>query len=281
MPELPEVETTVRYLRERLLGDVIVGAQVRWARSIDRPKARKFCRAVKGMNITAVERRGKFIVISLSQVQQSFAYLLGHLRMSGSMDVIDGGSPLSKHDRVILRFGSGKELRFNDPRKFGRFYLVHDMLEVVGKLGPEPFDRALGPRRFHSELTKKRCRLKPLLLNQEFLAGVGNIYADECLWRSQLHPNRLSCSLRFDEAKLLLRELRRVLKEAIRANGTDAGDGVVENGTYEPRVYGRTGEACHRCGELIRRIVVGQRGTHYCPSCQKLRRTIKAQRNHE
>ena len=136
MPELPEVENTVRYLRERIVGDSIVDVTVNWARSIDRPSVRKFRQSVIGSRVTDVQRRGKFIIVVLDGKPDP-SFLLGHLRMSGSIDVIRKSSPRSKHDRVVLVFDSGKELRFYDPRKFGRFYLVRNTAEVTGKLGPD------------------------------------------------------------------------------------------------------------------------------------------------
>ena len=275
MPELPEVESTVRYLRDRLLDKQIVGADVHWERSIDRPAVRTFKKSVVGCTVCAVARRGKFIVLTLSRTSKPDQYLLGHLRMSGSMDVIKSSSPLAKHDRVVLQFKSGKDLRFNDPRKFGRFYLVEQLSEITGKLGDEPLDPALTTEIFFMRLRQKRGILKSVLLDQTFVAGVGNIYADECLWKSGLHPRRRADSITKVEAALLLKKLRSTLLEAIEANGTDAGDGVVEEGLYEPKAYARHGKACLKCTTIMQRIVVGQRGTHFCPSCQSLSRRRK------
>lgn len=272
MPELPEVESTVRYLRERILHARIVDADVRWARTIDRPAVPKFKKSVIGCTVREVTRRGKFIVLSLVRNRRSQGYLLGHLRMSGSMDVVQSGSPEAKHDRVVLHFRGGKQLRFNDPRKFGRFYLVNELTEITGKLGHEPLDDSLSNAEFFRRLRAKRGILKSLLLDQTFLAGVGNIYADESLWRAGLHPRRRACSVTQQEAERLLLEIRATLSEAIAAKGTDAGDGVVEEGLYQPQAYARHGQPCVKCETLLKRIVVGQRGTHFCPTCQTLRR---------
>ncbi len=272
MPELPEVESTVRFLRERIVDNYIVGADVHWARTIDRPGVRKFKEAVIGSKVKAVTRRGKFIVLALQGRSQPARYLLGHLRMSGSMDVVRSSTPLAKHDRVVLRLRGGKELRFNDPRKFGRFYLVNELAEITGKLGHEPLDDTLNAELFYERLRAKRGILKPVLLDQTFLAGVGNIYADESLWKAGLHPRRRADSVTRVEAALLLNEIRATLLEAIDAKGTDAGDGVVGDGLYEPRAYARDGQPCLKCESVLKRIVVGQRGTHFCPNCQSMRR---------
>jgi formamidopyrimidine-DNA glycosylase len=277
MPELPEVESTVRYLRERIVGARIIDAQVRWARTVDRPGVRKFKENVIGRTVCQVNRRGKYIVMLLDSGENNRpGFLLSHLRMSGSMDVIESSSPVGKHDRLVLKLHSGKDIRFNDPRKFGRFYLVRDQDEVTGKLGLEPFDPLLTADEFHARLRVKRTVVKSLLLNQEFLAGVGNIYADEALWRSGLHPRRRAETILREEAALLLTSIQEILQNAIEVNGTDYGDGVVEDGLYEPKAYGRHGKPCERCRTNLKRIVVGQRGTHFCPKCQPLRRSRKS-----
>ena len=279
MPELPEVESTVQYLRERMLGLTITEAQVFWARSIDRPSHTMFTRQIPGYAVRDIVRRGKYIVMMLEKRGAESRFLLGHLRMSGSMDVVSESAPLGKHDRVVLTLDGGKQLRFNDPRKFGRFYLVAEAKEVLDKLGWEPLDDSLTAGNLFSAFQTKRGAIKPVLLDQTVIAGVGNIYADECLWRSSIHPLRSACSLSMLEVKKLLKELRCILREAIEANGTDFGDGVVYGGGYAPRIYGRDGEACHRCKGFIKRIVVGQRGTHFCPCCQPRRRIREKRAN--
>ncbi len=273
MPELPEVESTVQYLRERMLGLRITEATVLWARTIDRPSHATFRKQIGGYSVHDVSRRGKYIVIELAKRGQPQRFLLGHLRMSGSVDVISQAAPLAKHDRVVLKLDNGKELRFNDPRKFGRLYLVSSPQTVLGKLGLEPLEDSLSVELLYERLQRKRGAIKSILLDQTILAGVGNIYADECLWRSRVHPLRRACSLSGSEVERLLGELRGTLQEAIKANGTDFGDGVIHEGLYVPRVYGRDGEPCQRCQSPIKRIVVGQRGTHFCPNCQTRRKS--------
>jgi len=267
MPELPEVESLVRRLRPELEGRTITAIDVRWNRTIDRLPPHQFARALTGAVIVRCGRRGKFLRFDLrcpDHVQRTW-YV--HLRMSGSL-IIDGTHSLPQlHDRVILHLSSRKKLRFHDPRKFGRMYCVNDAQSPVKHLGPEPFDPEL-ERTFPERLRSRRGAIKSLLLKQDFLAGVGNIYADEALWRAGIHPQRSADRISLSRATQLLVAIVECLNAAIAAQGTDFGDHVVV-GDYVPQVYGRTGQPCHRCGTPIKRIVVGQRGTHFCPKCQR------------
>lgn len=281
MPELPEVETTVRDLRAHLVGRRIVGARVTWPRTIAHPTAEAFERAATGLRILSITRRGKFLVLSLAGPATGHvaAYLLVHLRMTGGFQFHPPEAERGKHVHVSLALDDGRELRFHDPRKFGRMWLVEDLSEVVGGLGPEPLE--ISRKEFDARLAARKGRLKPLLLNQSFVAGVGNIYADESLWYARLHPLREASSLRPSERAALYRAIRRVLRKGIAAGGSslDATYRRVNgmSGRYQERfrVVGRAGEPCYRCGAAIVRTVVGQRGTHYCPSCQKLPRMRK------
>jgi formamidopyrimidine-DNA glycosylase len=195
--------------------------------------------------------------------------------MSGSLDVISSKSPVAIHDRAIFELNNGKSLRFNDTRKFGRIYLASCITEIVGSLGVEP----LGPDFTTDYLLrgmKQRSRsIKPLLLDQTFIAGLGNIYVDEALWRAQIHPTTVSHQITRAKSNALHSSIQDTLTEAISFLGTDFGDNVVHGGMYKPRVYGREGEPCSRCSRMIKRIVVGQRGTHYCPTCQVKKRPIR------
>ena len=289
MPELPEVETLVRRLREPLVGRTIIHATVKWPRTIGRPALREFVRRVRGLTIQAITRRAKYLVFKLgppsstawqahperSAAQSKDAgeppqFLLIHLKMSGKLSVVDRAAPILKHDRVLFDLDNGQQLRFNDIRKFGRMHLVADPAAITGALGPEPLERAFTLPQFRALIKARSGAIKPLLLNQQFLAGVGNIYADEALWYAKIHPRRKADSLKDAEVTALYRSIRRVLKRAIADHGTDAGDGVIE-GDYQPRVYGREGRPCYRCHQPIHKIVVGQRGTHYCPRCARKR----------
>lgn len=271
MPELPEVETVARSLVSgqadglSVLGRLIARAGVGWARSVAAPSARSFQRQVVGRQVTGVGRRGKFIRLDLSQ-----GSLLVHLRMSGDLLLGRGQQPLGGHSRVQLYFDDGVQLSFNDPRKFGRIWLLEDPELVLGSLGPEPFEAALTPARFHRMLAERHRQLKPLLLDQTFIAGLGNIYADEALWEARLHPLTPSSRVSREQAASLLRAIRKVLREGIRRNGASI-DWVYRGGEFQNhfKAYQRTGQPCPRCRRKIARILVGQRSTHFCANCQK------------
>ncbi|MCO6430204.1 MAG: bifunctional DNA-formamidopyrimidine glycosylase/DNA-(apurinic or apyrimidinic site) lyase [Deltaproteobacteria bacterium] len=259
-------------MSERVCGALIDGVSVHWPRSVVCPAPQQFERLICGLRIEAVGRRGKFLVLTLSSCaeERGPCYLLIHLRMSGSIDVVRPSVPRSKHDQVVLRLESGKELRFHDPRKFGRVYFVEDVQQVVGKLGPEPLDPAFTSGTLSLLLKSSRRAVKSALLDQSTIAGIGNIYADEALWRARLHPLAITNRISSAKISVLHSSIRRTLREAILRQGTDNGDGVVEFGSYRPRVYGRAGKRCGRCSSVIKRIVVAQRGTSFCPRCQRL-----------
>ncbi len=274
MPELPEVETIARDLRAAgLPGRVLACARVTWPRAVAEPGAEEFCRRIAGRRIEEVGRRGKFLVITL----EGGGHLLLHLRMSGRLDWCDPCTPRSPHEHVVLAFRDGGELRFHDTRKFGRLYLTADAGRILGKLGPEPLGEDFRAGAFHRALQRRRRRIKPLLLDQGFLAGLGNIYTDEALWEAEVHPARRSDTLTAKEAYRLHGAIRRVLRRGIRNLGTSLGTGKANyfsvggrrgrNGDAL-RVFRRTGAPCPRCGTPILRVVLGGRGTHFCPHCQ-------------
>lgn len=271
MPELPEVETIVRSLAEgqgssgTLLGRRVTRAHASWTRTVAAPSAEAFTRRIRGQRVVSVGRRGKFIHISLDKDS-----LLIHLRMSGDLLLGFAKDPLDSHSRLQIYFDNGLQLSFQDPRKFGRAWLVADPADVLGGLGPEPLGRALTPARFHAMLSARNRQLKPLLLDQGFLAGLGNIYADEALWAARLHPLAAASAVSKPQAGELLRAIRKVLRKAILHNGSSI-DWVYRGGENQNhfKVYQRTDEPCERCGTPISRIVVGQRGTHFCAKCQK------------
>jgi formamidopyrimidine-DNA glycosylase len=280
MPELPEVETVVRRLREPLIGRTIIKVTYDWPRTIGRPAPKEFARRMKGLTFQAIDRRAKYLVFSVGRVVNSpkaggrvdnSSYMLVHLKMSGSLKMQTSAVPISKHDRVIFDLDNGQQLRFNDVRKFGRVYWVADPEEITGKHGPEPLDASFTLKKFRELIATRSGAIKPLLLNQNFLAGVGNIYADESLWLAKIHPLRKVDSLKDNEVAALYRSIRKILNRAIADQGTDAGDGVIEMGDYEPKVYGREGLPCKRCGHIIHKSWIGQRGTHFCPHCQSKR----------
>lgn len=264
MPELPEVETIARTLRPALVGKTILSVDLRWRRTLAEPSPLKFRRQIQGQLITAISRRAKFLILELSH-----SSLLIHLRMSGDLLVVLGGYQPAKHDRLIAWLSEDTSLIFNDPRKFGRVWLVDDPADLFHDLGPEPLSEAFTPERFYSDLHHRKRQLKPLLLDQAFLAGMGNIYTDEALHLAKLHPLSLSNSVTKKQAKSLWQAIREVLEQGILRNGASI-DWVYRGGDFQNyfRVYGRTGLPCPVCRTNIERITVSQRGTHFCPHCQ-------------
>ena len=185
MPELPEVHTIVHDLNVAgLVGTTIAAASVFWPRTIAFPSPRAFCKTIKGKKISAIRRRGKFLVFDFEKGH----HLLIHLRMSGRIHWVNTDSKRLKHEHVILSFDDGKQLRFHDTRKFGRMYLVENPQKILNKLGPEPLAGDFKFKKFAERLHKRKRLLKPLLLDQSFIAGLGNIYAYEALWESKIHP---------------------------------------------------------------------------------------------
>jgi formamidopyrimidine-DNA glycosylase len=270
MPELPEVETIKRDLGPLLVGRTVTGVTVGWEGCVDRPSVRGFCDQVAGRRVEDVGRRGKFLVLSLSGGRT----LLVHLRMTGSLLIRDPADPWETHARLAFRLDDGKELRFVNVRKFGRIYLVEDPAEVVGDLGPEPLADDFTVGDFCALFENRRGMVKPLLLDQRFVAGLGNIYVDEALFRARIHPRRTADSLKSGELGGLYRAIREVLREAIANQGTSRSDYVRPDGTEGThqerlRVSGKTGEPCPSCGTEIERLVVGGRGTYVCPHCQQ------------
>lgn len=276
MPELPEVQTVIDHLAAAgVPGRRIESLRLYWPRAVDRPSASRFSRGLRGRTIRRLSRRGKFLVFELDR-----GWLLIHLRMSGRLTLEPAGTARDPHDRALFVLDDGRELRFHDPRKFGRLFLVQDPGEVLAPLGPEPLEPAWSSAELFQRLRAHRRMLKPLLLDQRFLAGLGNIYADEALWAARLHPLRRSDTLDENEARRLHRALRRVLRQAVANLGTSLGAGEGnfrslngESGRHaeQLRVYRRTGLPCPRCGHPIVRAIVAQRGTHFCPACQPRR----------
>ena len=275
MPELPEVQTIVNDLNAAgLSGTTITRAQVFWPRIIATPSARKFCQQIKGQTIHTLWRRAKYLVFDFTGGD----HLLIHLRMSGRLHFVSSEVERAKHEHVILDFDDHRQLRFHDTRKFGRLYLVSDPETVLGNLGPEPLAKSFTAKLFGERLQARHRRLKPLLLDQTFLAGLGNIYVDEALWEAQLHPCRRAASLAESEIRALHRSIRRVLKRGLNNLGTSLGNGQANfysigertgNNREQLNVFQRVRLPCPRCHTIIERLIVGQRSTHICPTCQK------------
>lgn len=275
MPELPEVETVVRDLRAHGLPDsVIRSVAVRWPRTIAELPPDAFCRALAGKTITDVSRRAKFIVVNLDSGDR----LLIHLRMTGKLRFTAPGERPGPHDHVSLHLTDGRELIFNDTRKFGRFRLTQPGDDPFAALGPEPLEADFTPTLFKQRLKGKTRQIKPLLLDQTTVAGLGNIYVDEALWQARIHPERRADTLTAAEIRRLHAAIRTVLQRAIDNAGTTLGSGEANFYSVAGRrgrnadalkVFRRDGMPCPRCGTVIDRIVVAQRGTHLCPRCQK------------
>jgi formamidopyrimidine-DNA glycosylase len=297
MPELPEVETVARDLQRRVAGAEVADAEVHWERTIRHPSpAQRFVDEVRGARIARVGRRAKSVLLHLDDGR----VMTVALRMTGALIVVPPGAPEDPYVRVVFRLADGRELRYRDVRKFGRIGLfqggglrqrrrparprrgavgetraTYRVGDVFARHGPEPLASGFTAERLGQRLKGRSARLKSLLLDQTFIAGVGNIYADEALWRARLHPLRAASSLTGDEVRRLHRSVRKVLRQAIANRGSSFSDYVDTDG--EPgenaerlAVYRRTGQPCERCGTAIERIVLGQRSTHFCPHCQRL-----------
>jgi len=273
MPELPEVETIVRKLRRALQNRRFKDIAVLWARTIANQTPQVFIQAVRGTAVRNIRRRGKYLIFDLDNEKK----LVVHLRMSGrfSIHLTGKGHDENKHTRVRMLFDNGLVLNYIDQRKFGRFYLVDDINTITGKLGPEPLSRQFSINWLSQALSQRNGQLKTLLLNQQFIAGLGNIYTNEALWNARVHPLRKANTLTQDEVMRLHSAIVEVLQLAINHGGTSLDDRQYTYpdgrlGTHQQHlhVYDHAGDNCERCGFQLERIVQAQRSTYYCPMCQ-------------
>jgi formamidopyrimidine-DNA glycosylase len=263
MPELPEVETVVRSIA-RLKGRRIVSAEFRACRVVRGGDPDAMARAVSGKRIAGISRRGKFILISL----EGGGYLVIHLGMTGRLLL---GGERSKHTHAVLNLDRGA-LLYEDPRQFGCVQFCERIPDNVERLGPEPLE--IGIEEFGVALRRRKGRIKAVLLDQTLVRGLGNIYADETLHRAGIHPMTSAARIRGERLKRLHEAMTAVLTEAIAAGGSSVSDYVSAEGRkgffqFSHRVYRRTGEPCKTCGSPIRRLVISQRSSHFCPKCQK------------
>ena len=270
MPELPEVETTVRALRAPLLGRTFTGVRNYWPRHIATSSPEELQERIVGQRIDVLDRRGKYLLFHLSGGDT----LIIHLRMTGHLSVAEPQTPVPTHTHTIFSLDDGRELRFRNMRKFGRVYLVADVDEVVGKLGPEPLDPAFTVEMLQERFQGRSKQMKPLLLDQTFVAGIGNIYADEALFYAGIHPERPADTLSGAEVAALHQAIRKVLQMGIEREGASIDRYVKPDGTRGSMqnavaVYKRTDQGCYQCGTPIRRMVLGGRSTHFCPVCQQ------------
>ena len=282
MPELPEVETVVRDLARLVTGATITSANVFRERNLATPDAPSFTDAVRGRCILGTRRRAKWIIVELS----GGILLLVHLRMTGQLLVLPAATERDPYIRLSLTLDDGRELRFRDVRAFGRVALVAQRSdgEAASSLDPnspplladhgvEPLAAAFTADALRSLIAHRGTRIKSLLLDQRCIVGIGNIYADEALWRAKIHPLTPASQLRHAQLDALHLAIVGVLNEAVAARGSSINDYTAPDGDGEMQerldVYQRTGEPCHRCGAAIQRSVVGGRGTHVCRTCQR------------
>lgn len=266
MPELPEVETITRALQE-LQGSAIENLYI----SPIVLRCQNYApNNLPGLSIMRIYRRGKFIVWEIGPA----VHMIFHLGMSGRLFLADPREEAGKHTHAIFNFKDGKQVRYCDPRRFGGIWLVKNPGEVLGTLGPEPLDPEFSLEYLQECLSGRRTPIKSLLLDQRLLAGLGNIYADEALFKAGISPERQAGSLNSREIRQLHRAVIKVLQDGITHGGTtfrDYRDGYNRPGGFQNHlyVYGRTGQPCLKCGKPVERIVIGGRSSHYCPRCQK------------
>lgn len=273
MPELPEVETIARKLHSTLLHRHFKDITVLWARTIASTSPEVFIQTVLGATVNNIWRRGKYLIFDLDNGKK----LVIHLRMSGRFSIHTTSDTYAEntHTRVRMHLDNGLVLNYIDQRKFGRFYLVDDANTMTGELGPEPLSPQFSVEWLTQSLSKRTAQLKTLLLNQRFIAGLGNIYANEALWHARIHPYRKANTLTQDEVIRLHKAIVEVLQLAINHGGTTLDDrqyvypdGELGMHQLHLHVYDRAGETCERCGYQLERVVQAQRSTYYCPTCQ-------------
>lgn len=270
MPELPEVETIRRDLAAHLVGRRFVGVELYWAGAVKHPSPEELPKRLVGRRIVALDRRGKYLLLHLDE-----GCLIFHLMMSGALLLRPAQASWERFTRNVFFLDDALELRFVDPRKLGRIWLVKDENEIVGKLGPEPLVTSFSKEVLTKRLSSRKAPIKPLLLDQELVAGLGNIYADEALFVAGIHPLRPAQSLSSREMQQLYNGIVRVLRQGVENRGTTLSDyqdahGRAGNNREALQVFRRRGQPCPRCGTALERIVVRGRGTHYCPRCQTL-----------
>lgn len=278
MPELPEVETVRRTLTQLIVGKTIQSVQVFLPRIIQRPDdIRRFEAELAGHTILEIGRRGKFLRIIMDGL-----VLVSHLRMEGRYGVYQTGEEVEKHTHVIFRFTDGTELRYKDVRQFGTMHLFAPGEEFTNKLlvklGLEPLEESFTLQAFQDKISRRTTKIKPALLNQEYIVGLGNIYVDEALFRAGIHPEYPADKLNQTQLERLHTAIIETLTEAVEAGGSSIksyvnGQGEMGMFQHSLRMYGRQGEPCLNCGGPVVKTVVGGRGTHFCPNCQPPYRT--------
>ncbi len=270
LPELPEVETIRSELSPHVVGHCITGVTLFWNGLVRQPSVEEFYSRLIGQGITGVTRRGKYLIFSLTGGE----VLVIHLKMTGSLLLKPASSEPGRFIRAILHLDSETELHFRDPRKFGAMWLAEDTGSIVGKLGPEPLEFIFTPQALAQRLANRKAPIKALLCDQTFIAGIGNMYADEALFSAGIHPLRLGGSLSQDEIERLHSAIQRVLWSAIGNKGASVDTyfrpgGELGTAHFQFQVaHYLSGRSCPVCGTPIRRILVRNRGTYFCPRCQ-------------
>lgn len=273
MPEMPEVETVRRIMQQTVVGRTIKSVDVGREKAIGHPSIPDFKKGLEGRTVTGTDRRGKYIFFELDSGDR----LCLHLRMTGNPVPVGSDEPVKKHTHVILHFTDGTDLRYIDVRGFGQFWLIRkdedDSFTGAQNLGIEPLGGTLNGRFMKESMGSSRKRIKELLLDQSIIAGIGNIYADESLFRCGISPVRRACDVTDDEWVMLAQEIVKILSEAIEADAMTVEqyrefDGYRYSGDSILRIYGREKEGCSCCGSELIRTKVGGRGTRYCPMCQ-------------
>jgi len=281
MPELPEVETIKNELLPYTTGHYVTGVTLFWEGIVRQPSAREFCSRLSGQRITGIARRGKYLIVGLS----SGDLLVIHLKMTGSLLVSQDSSEPPKYTRAIIHLDKNTNIFFRDPRKFGMMRLVKDRNSIVGKLGPEPLEADFTPEVLAQRLAKRTAPIKALLCDQGFIAGIGNMYADEALFAARVHPLRSGESLSQEEVERLHGAIRQVLWSAIGNKGASVNtyfrpDGTKGTAHFEFKVAHGIGKSCPDCGTPVERIVVRNRGTYFCPRCQPEMAPFSRQKPH-
>lgn len=268
MPELPEVETTVRDLRPNVIGRTFKAVEVSVPRMVKAPSPDEFARLLPGRRITSVERKGKFILLDLDH-----GTLVAHLMMGGALMWRAAAEEPAQYTRMRFTFTDGSEMWLVNPRTLGGAWLVEDPADIIGHLGPDALDVAFTPEYFAERLAGRTAPIKPLLLDQGLVAGVGNIYCDEALWLARIRPEREAGTLTADEVRRLHSTILEALEKGIRLRGTSFDDYVNPGGDKgehqdQTNVFRREGKPCPNCGTPIQKKIFRGRGTHFCPVCQ-------------
>lgn len=270
MPELPEVENVKRKLEPLILNQRIVDIDVYADRIIRTPDVAQFISSVKGQTFKKIERKGKHLIFVLEK-----GYIVSHLRMEGKYNYTETDTEKNKHDHVLFHFSNGYDLRYNDVRKFGTMdYVAHpNDVKSVDELGPEPLDHELSSEYLLHALSVKKSTIKHALLDQSVVAGLGNIYVDEVLYKSSLHPEKKANSVTKKQADTLITSIQEIISLAIEQGGSSVRsyNSLGEKGSMQTlhQVYGKNGELCPACQTLIEKTRVAGRGTHFCPTCQQ------------